>query len=113
MVFYVLANFYNFINYNSYFIFNLPLYIYVYLLHHHHHYYTTGTPALTSRGMKQKDFVEIVGFMDEAINISIDVKSKTGNRMLTFLETFVHFFIFHSKSFFGDIYLTITFRTKC
>ena len=43
----------------------------------------SGTPALTSRGMKENNFIDIVGFMDEAINISIDVKSKTGKRFQT------------------------------
>lgn len=38
-----------------------------------------GSPALTSRGLEEKHFLKVVGFLDEAIKISAEVKSKTGN----------------------------------
>ncbi|XP_056454206.1 serine hydroxymethyltransferase, mitochondrial-like [Gadus chalcogrammus] len=38
-----------------------------------------GTPALTSRQFKEADFVKVVAFMDEGIQIALDVKKKSGN----------------------------------
>jgi len=38
-----------------------------------------GTPALTSRGFKENDFVQVVAFIDEAVQIASSVKAKTGN----------------------------------
>lgn len=38
-----------------------------------------GTPALTSRGLKENDFVQVVAFIDEAVQIADCVKAKTGN----------------------------------
>lgn len=38
-----------------------------------------GTPALTSRGFKEDDFRQVVAFIDEAVQISLSAKSKTGN----------------------------------
>lgn len=40
----------------------------------------TGTPALTSRQLKEADFEKVVGFIDEGIQIALDVKKKTGER---------------------------------
>jgi len=37
-----------------------------------------GTPALTSRGFKENDFVQVVAFIDEAVQIASRVKAKTG-----------------------------------
>jgi len=37
-----------------------------------------GTPALTTRGMKEADFDTIVGFIDEAIEICQAAKQKSG-----------------------------------
>jgi len=36
-----------------------------------------GTPALTSRGFKEEDFVTVVDFIDEAVDIAAEAKSKT------------------------------------
>ncbi|KAG7261637.1 hypothetical protein CRUP_003304, partial [Coryphaenoides rupestris] len=36
-----------------------------------------GTPALTSRQLKEADFVQVVEFMDEGFKIALDVKKKT------------------------------------
>uniref|UniRef100_A0A8C4PZ04 Serine hydroxymethyltransferase n=1 Tax=Eptatretus burgeri TaxID=7764 RepID=A0A8C4PZ04_EPTBU len=38
-----------------------------------------GSPALTSRQFKEKDFERVVDFIDEGIQIAKDVKKKTGN----------------------------------
>ncbi|XP_004070395.2 serine hydroxymethyltransferase, mitochondrial [Oryzias latipes] len=38
-----------------------------------------GTPALTSRGLKEADFEKVVDFIDEGIQIALDIKKKTGN----------------------------------
>ncbi|XP_059924873.1 serine hydroxymethyltransferase, mitochondrial [Gadus macrocephalus] len=37
-----------------------------------------GAPALTSRQLKEADFVQVVEFMDEGFKIALDVKKKTG-----------------------------------
>ncbi|KAJ7998869.1 hypothetical protein DPEC_G00209440 [Dallia pectoralis] len=37
-----------------------------------------GAPALTSRRLKEVDFVQVVEFMDEGFKIALDVKKKTG-----------------------------------
>ncbi|XP_075958253.1 serine hydroxymethyltransferase, mitochondrial-like [Anarhichas minor] len=39
----------------------------------------TGTPALTSRQFKEAAFEKVVEFIDEGIQIALDVKKKTGN----------------------------------
>uniref|UniRef100_A0A8C6FMP5 glycine hydroxymethyltransferase n=1 Tax=Moschus moschiferus TaxID=68415 RepID=A0A8C6FMP5_MOSMO len=36
-----------------------------------------GAPALTSRGFREDDFRKVVGFIDESVNIGLEVKSKT------------------------------------
>jgi glycine hydroxymethyltransferase len=38
-----------------------------------------GSPALTSRRFKEEDFKQVVAFIDEAVQIAANVKSKTGN----------------------------------
>ena len=40
-----------------------------------------GAPALTSRQLKEADFVKVVEFMDEGFKIALDVKKKTGESM--------------------------------
>lgn len=42
----------------------------------------TGAPALTSRGFKEDDFKQVVMFIDEAVKIAINAKSR-GGRSLT------------------------------
>jgi len=37
----------------------------------------TGTPALTSRGMKQSEFKQVAEFLDEGIKISAQLHKKT------------------------------------
>merc|ERR1719495_1649811 len=36
-----------------------------------------GTPALTSRGFKEEDFVKVADFIDAAADIACDAKAKT------------------------------------
>ncbi|XP_040572043.1 serine hydroxymethyltransferase, mitochondrial [Lepeophtheirus salmonis] len=36
-----------------------------------------GSPAMTSRGFKESEFAQVADFLDEAVQIAIDVKSKT------------------------------------
>jgi len=38
---------------------------------------TLGAPALTSRGFDEKDFEKVIVFLDQAVAIAADVKSKT------------------------------------
>ena len=37
-----------------------------------------GAPALTSRCMKEDNFRQVVDFIDEAVQIGLQVKDKTG-----------------------------------
>ncbi|EFA83623.1 serine hydroxymethyltransferase [Heterostelium album PN500] len=43
-----------------------------------------GAPALTSRGLKESDFVQVAEFLDRIVKICIDVQSKTGKKMVDF-----------------------------
>jgi len=45
-----------------------------------------GTPALTSRGFKEKDFVEIASILDRVVRISIEIQGKTGKKLVDFLQ---------------------------
>lgn len=41
-----------------------------------------GTPAMTSRGFKEADFVKIVDFIDRAVKITQEEKGKAGGKKL-------------------------------
>lgn len=43
-------------------------------------FFSSGTPALTSRQFREADFEKVVEFIDEGIQIALDVKKKTGER---------------------------------
>ncbi|EAL61810.1 serine hydroxymethyltransferase [Dictyostelium discoideum AX4] len=43
-----------------------------------------GAPALTSRGLKEQDFVKVVDFLDRVVKISLDIQSKVGKKMPDF-----------------------------
>ncbi|XP_076035131.1 serine hydroxymethyl transferase [Oratosquilla oratoria] len=43
-----------------------------------------GTPALTTRGLKEHDFSTVVKFMDEAFKIAKDVQAKSGPKLVDF-----------------------------
>ena len=47
-----------------------------------------GSPALTTRGLKEDDFIKVVDFIDEAINIGIDIQEKTGKSLKKFTNEF-------------------------
>jgi len=44
-----------------------------------------GTPALTSRGFVEKDFVKVAEFLDRAIKISVAIQDKTGKKLVDFI----------------------------
>lgn len=37
----------------------------------------TGTPALTSRGFIEEDFVKVAEYFDAAVNLAVKVKAET------------------------------------
>lgn len=44
-----------------------------------------GTPAMTSRGLKEQDFAKIAGFIDDAVNIAVQEKGKVqGTKLADF-----------------------------
>ncbi|KAK5583407.1 hypothetical protein RB653_005000 [Dictyostelium firmibasis] len=43
-----------------------------------------GAPALTSRGLKEQDFVKVVDFLDRVVKISLEIQSKVGKKMPDF-----------------------------
>jgi len=43
-----------------------------------------GTPALTSRGFNEQDFVQVAEFLDRAVKITQDIQSKTGKKIKEF-----------------------------
>lgn len=49
-----------------------------------------GTPALTSRQLREADFEKVVEFIDEGIQIALDVKKKTGERRRVFVLLFLY-----------------------
>lgn len=55
-------------------------------------HFCTGTPALTSRGLKEADFEKVVDFIDEGIQIALDIKKKTGEIIAHFCLNLSGFF---------------------
>jgi len=45
-----------------------------------------GTPALTTRGFMEKDFVTVANFVDRAIKITVGIKEKTGKKLKDFRQ---------------------------
>jgi glycine hydroxymethyltransferase len=43
-----------------------------------------GTPALTTRGFTEEDFVQVVDFFDEAVKIAMAIKAETGPKLKDF-----------------------------
>ena len=41
-----------------------------------------GTPALTTRGFKEKDIDQVVEYLDQALKIAIQIKDETNSRLL-------------------------------
>jgi len=44
-----------------------------------------GTPALTSRGFKEGDFIKIAQILDKLVKICIQVQEKSGKKLVDFL----------------------------
>jgi len=45
-----------------------------------------GVPALTTRGLKEKDFENIVEFFDRGVKIALDIQSKSGKLLKDFAD---------------------------
>jgi len=45
-----------------------------------------GTAALTSRGFKEKDFVKVVEFIDNVIQIALDIQIQSGVKLVDFVN---------------------------
>merc|ERR1712190_336423 len=43
-----------------------------------------GTPAMTSRGLMEEDFVRIGEFLGEAVNVAADVQKQSGPKLVDF-----------------------------
>jgi glycine hydroxymethyltransferase len=43
-----------------------------------------GTSALTSRNMGKSEFKTIAGFLDDAVNIALDIQTKSGKKLVDF-----------------------------
>lgn len=41
-----------------------------------------GTPAMTSRGFKEEDFVKVANYIDRAVAIAVDVQKSTSSKLL-------------------------------
>ncbi|KAI8092668.1 serine hydroxymethyltransferase [Halteromyces radiatus] len=41
-----------------------------------------GTPAMTSRGFKEQDFVKVANYIDRAVQIAVDIQSSTSSKLL-------------------------------
>ena len=39
--------------------------------------FTVGSPALTSRGMKESEFAQVAEFLHQGIQIAVDIQKKT------------------------------------
>merc|ERR1711904_222489 len=45
-----------------------------------------GAPAMTTRGLKEADFVKIGEFLVSALEITLDLQKKTGKQLVDFLK---------------------------
>merc|ERR1711966_493108 len=45
-----------------------------------------GTPAMTTRGLKEADFVKIGEFLLKALDLSIELQKATGKKLVDFLK---------------------------
>jgi len=46
-----------------------------------------GTSALTSRGLKEDDFIKVVEFIDNIINIALEIQKESGAKLVDFIKT--------------------------
>lgn len=45
-----------------------------------------GTPALTSRGLKENDFIKVTEYLDQVIKIGIEIQAISGNKLQDFIN---------------------------
>ncbi|CCI46789.1 unnamed protein product [Albugo candida] len=45
-----------------------------------------GTPALTSRGFVEKDFVQVAEFLDRAVKLCIEIQQTSGKKLVDFIK---------------------------
>ena len=45
-----------------------------------------GTPALTTRGFKEEDFIKVVEFIDSVIKIALDIQKQSGAKLTDFVK---------------------------
>jgi len=45
-----------------------------------------GAPAMTSRGLKEADFVQIGDFLDRGVQLALATQNKTGKKLVDFLK---------------------------
>jgi len=45
-----------------------------------------GSPALTSRGLKEADFKQVAAFLHEAVKISVRAQEKSGKELADFVK---------------------------
>ena len=43
-----------------------------------------GTPALTTRGMKENDFIEVGEFLNESVNLCLKIQERSGKKLVDF-----------------------------
>lgn len=43
-----------------------------------------GAPALTSRGLKEKDFEKVAEFLDRTVKMSVELQAKSGKKLVDF-----------------------------
>ncbi|KAI8340141.1 serine hydroxymethyltransferase [Chlamydoabsidia padenii] len=46
-----------------------------------------GTPAMTSRGFKEEDFVKVANYIDRAVTIAVDIQKSTSSKLLKDFKT--------------------------
>ena len=56
-----------------------------------------GTPALTTRALKEKDFEQVADFIDRGIKLGLEVQKISGSDLKKFQE------ILHSDQFKGQV----------
>ena len=45
-----------------------------------------GTPALTSRGFKEDDFVKVAHFLDRAVKLCVEIQASSGKKLVDFVK---------------------------
>ena len=50
-----------------------------------------GSPSLTTRGLKEKDFEKVIHFLDRVIKIALNIQEKTGKSLKKFVAEFQNY----------------------